>query len=213
MLSPIDNSDEATRDGLLAQLEENGVLDDEHVRAAFVRVDRCDFVSADYLSECYEDYPLPIGYEQTISQPTTVAFMLEKLGAQPGERVLDVGSGSGYTTALLSEIVGDGGFVYGTELVAELVEFGRSNLAKYAPANAAIEEASEEIGLPGEAPFERILVSAEAQELPGALLEQLAVGGTMVIPIVESIWKIYKTESGTLETEEFPGFVFVPLVP
>lgn len=188
------------------------VFQSEAVERAFEKVDRANFVTDDYIVEAYEDYPLPIGNGQTISQPTTVAFMLEKLDPKPGNKVLDVGSGSGWTTALLAEMVGEKGEVFGVELVPELVEFGKENLSKHSYKNASIQQAEETLGLPEKGPFDRILVSASAAAVPNELLDQLAVGGILVIPVGDSIFRINKKTETQVDEEEFPGFVFVPLI-
>lgn len=178
----------------------------------FEKIDRADFVGVDYQTEVYEDYPLPIGYGQTISQPFTVAFMLGLLNPQKGDEVLDIGSGSGWTTALLANAVGETGKVFGVEIIPELVEFGRKNLAKYDFPNAKIIQAGAELGLPSEAPFDRILVSAAAAEIPETLLQQLQVPGILVLPVKDTIVQIKKDATGEISKKEFPGFTFVPLV-
>ena len=198
---------------LLEHLEHNTkVLQDPLVKEAFSKIDRGDFVSEDYLYEAYQDYPLPIGQGQTISQPTTVAFMLEKLEITPGQKILDVGSGSGFTTALLAQMTGEAGEVYAVEKLPELVELGRNNLKKYTFDNAEIFESGEMVGLPEHAPYDRILVSAASRQLPEALVDQLEAGGIIVIPIGESICKIIKKDDEKLEKKEYPGFLFVPLI-
>ncbi len=201
-----------SRDELFNHLDkESDVFRDPRIRKAFQEINRADFVEPDYHVESYEDYPLPIGHGQTISQPTTVAFMLELLGAKEGENVLDVGSGSGWTTALLASIVGEKGTVVGVELVPELVEQGKKNLTKYSFNHAKITQAGKTYGFPKGGPYDRILVSASAEELPGALIEQLDIDGVMVIPIKDSIWHIQKTADDDIESKEYPGFTFVPL--
>ena len=197
---------------LTNHLTDAGVLKTSRIVDAFRTIDRADFVPRKYLNEAYGDYPLPLGYGQTISQPTTVAFMLEKLQPQAGEKILDVGSGSGWTTALLAQIVGPAGKVCGVEIVPELAELGRKNLANYELNWAEIKLVTGELGCPPLAPFNKILVSAAAEEPPDELLSQLKSGGRLVIPIQNSIWQIDKAAAGKFRQQEFPGFVFVPLV-
>ena len=113
---------------LISHLKEKELLNSKELESAFRVIDRVDFVAEDHKVEAYEDYPLPIGFGQTISQPTTVAFMLELLDLEKGDKVLDVGSGSGWTTSLIAEIVKPQGKVWGVEIIPEMVEFGRKNL-------------------------------------------------------------------------------------
>lgn len=206
------------REDLIKHLKENTrVLDDVKVEEAFREIDRKDFVTADYEVEAYEDYPLPIGGGQTISQPTTVAYMFELLGPEEGDNILDIGSGSGWTTALLAKIVGEDGEdgeVTGLEVVPELVETGRRNLGKYGFGWARIKQAKEgEVGLKKGAPYDKILVSAAfSDEVPEELFNQLKVGGVLVAPVGASIIKYKKTGENNLEEERHPGFAFVPYV-
>jgi protein-L-isoaspartate(D-aspartate) O-methyltransferase len=202
-----------TKKELIEHLE-NGtrVLQTAELKEAFTAIDRKDFVPEDYVEEAYEDYPLVLGDTgQSISQPTTVAFMLELLNAQEGDKVLDLGSGSGWTTALLARLVGENGKVIGVEILPELVGLGKENLKKYNFKNTEIVKAEKEIGLVGEAPFDKILVSAAAEDLPKKLTEQLKVGGTMVIPIYDEIWQVKKLEGGN-DIKKYKGFAFVPLI-
>lgn len=178
---------------------------------AFTAVDRSRFVPAAYQSSANADSPLPIGYGQTISQPSTVRLMLEWLDVHPGDQVLDVGSGSGWTTALLSHLVGSKGHVYGVDVIPELVEMGQENCLRAGVHNTSFFEASKVYGLPSDAPYERILVSASAQGVPEELRSQLKNGGKMVIPIRNEIFEITKTQDGEWETAVHAGFVFVPL--
>lgn len=179
---------------------------------AFRAVDRKYFVPASFVEHTYIDAPIPIGNGQTISQPSTVAFMLEQLAPQEGDKVLDIGSGSGWTTALLCQIVGDTGSVIGLERVDALVEEGRNHLAAFnVHGHCSIKQAGKKLGLPGEQ-FDKILVSASADEIPEELFLQLKVGGILVIPVGESIYKFKKVTETHIEKEEFYGFVFVPLI-
>ncbi len=199
------------RKELIKHLISSNVLKSKNIIEAFEAVDRADFVLEQYLYEAYEDHPLQIGFGLTISQPTTVAFMLELLQPTAGDKILDVGSGSGWTTALLAKIIGPRGIVFGVEIIPELVDFGRKNLQKYKFLNAKISQAKNMLGLPKEAPFDKILVSAAADTLPEELVGQLKIGGRMVLPIKNSIWRIDKISATEISREEFPGFVFVPL--
>lgn len=190
-------------------LVSEGVLKTPRIIEAFRFIERGKFVLPQYLAEAYEDGPLPIGFGATISQPTTVAFMLELLQPQEGETVLDVGSGSGWTTALLSRLVGQNGKVQGTEVVPELVVLGQENLKPFQFPDAEILQAGQEPGIPGSL-FDKILVSASAEHLPDELVSQLKTGGRMVIPILDSLYAVDKTESG-FKQKEYYGFIFVPL--
>lgn len=208
-----------------------GALKTSHIIKAFLRCDRAEFVPQALKTEAYADVPLPIGAGQTISQPYTVAFMLELLEPQPGQKILDVGFGSGWTTALLATIAGERGKVYGLEIVPEVYELGKKNLERFYENqkrlphpnplrdrrgrtinNITLLNQSGWEGFPEAAPFDRILVSAAAEEVPEALREQLATGGRMVIPVENSIWLLEKIEDGKSREREYPGFAFVPLV-
>lgn len=197
-----------TKEQLIKHLEENTkVLQTPEVKKAFAEVDRAGFVPEELRGETYEDYPLPIGFGQTISQPTTVAFMLELLDIKPDSRVLDVGSGSGYTTALLAALAPKGE-ILGIEIIPDLAKMGKENLAKYNFTNAKI-ECNDGKSITGK--FDRILVNAAAEEIPQNLIEILKPEGIMVIPVKQSIFKIIKKENGKIEEFEYPGFAFVPL--
>lgn len=184
----------------------------DRVEQAFKKVDRRLFLPADLQYDAELDIPLPIGHGQTNSQPYTVKMMLTWLDVRPGQRVLDVGSGSGWTTALLAELTGEKGSVYAVELIPELVEFGRDNCRKAGIVNVQFFEAGESFGLPKQAPFERILVSASAPEVPAELLQQLEPAGKLVLPVKSDILEITKPDDETIETTVHTGFSFVPLL-
>lgn len=184
----------------------------DNVNKAFEAVKREDFLPPELSASTDLDAPLPIGYGQTNSQPTTVRLMLEWLEVEPGNKILDVGSGSGWTTALLAHLAGHNGKVYAVEIVPELVDFGRDNAEAAGTQNVEFHQAGREFGLPRFAPFDRILVSAAAQEVPQELLDQLKPGGKMVIPLKNDILEIEKLPDGTLDMFPHPGFVFVPLI-
>lgn len=196
---------------LINHLINTNVLKSSSIIDAFSNVDRIDFVTDSTVLDVYADYPLQIGQGQTISQPTTVAMMLEMLQPKEGQKILDIGSGSGWTTALLADIVKSKGSVTGVERVNQLVEFGNKNLKKYGFKNAKIVQAGDELGIVGEM-FDRILVSAAAEDFPEELTKQLKIGGKLVIPIRNSIYEIRKNENGALDAKEHYGFSFVPLI-
>ncbi len=196
---------------LVDHLIKRRVLVSRIIVDALLSIDRINFVRPEDIKRAYMDNPLSIGYRQTISQPYTVIFMLELLKAGKGDKVLDIGSGSGWTTALLAYIVQKEGRVLGLEKVSDLVKFGKSNIEKYNFTNAKIVQAGEELGKPGEQ-FDRILVSASAKEIPDELVDQLKVGGRMVIPVQSSIYKVEKVSEDQVEKDENYGFSFVPLI-
>lgn len=198
---------------LLDSLVEGGYLKTPEHQAAFRKVKREDFLPPGMAMEASINAPLPIGEGQTISQPLTVAFMLELLAPQPGQKVLDIGSGSGWTTAILAEIVGPRGHVYAIERIPGLWEFGQRNVAKYRFANITMTCADGSLGRPEHAPYDRIHVAAAAREVPKPLLDQLAVGGRMVIPTqANDLRLIVRKTKDDYETLVYPDFLFVPLV-
>jgi len=208
---------------LIRTLKESGWLKTPSIIRAFEKIKREDFLSPDSKGLAGLDEALPIGYGQTISQPQVVAFMLELLSPQKGEKILDIGSGSGWTTALLCEIVSPKGRVIGIERIPELAEFGRKNIAKYNFIEKEIGRILCKDGYRGykkEAPFDKILCSAAIkrtketieENLPCAWKEQLKTGGKIVVPIDYSIWLFEKISENHFNKKEYPGFVFVPLV-
>ena len=172
---------------------------------------RAGFLPAHLRRNADRDVPLPIGHGQTSSQPSTVARMLRLLEVPAGGRVLDVGSGSGWTTALLAHLVGPAGTVVGVELDPRLAVWGAANLAATRQPWARISPALPGVlGLPAEGPFDRVLVSAEAPEVPGALVAQLILGGLMVAPVARGLSIVRRTASGT-DVTRLEGYRFVPL--
>ncbi|MDO5740788.1 MAG: protein-L-isoaspartate O-methyltransferase [Ornithinimicrobium sp.] len=185
----------------------------ERVTAAFEALPRRDFLPAHQVGRADVDAPLSIGYRATNSQPSTVAAMLTLLDPQPGETVLDVGAGSGWTTALLGHLVGPAGQVVGVDVVPQLVQRARSVLSRSGMIWAQVEVAPHGVlGWPAGAPYRRVLVSAMATELPLTLVDQLADEGRMVIPVAGRML-VVERHADEVTTRAAPGYYrFVPLL-
>lgn len=208
---------------LVGELVADGVLHTPAIREAFLVVDRADFLSAEERANAYDNVPLPIGAGQTISQPWTVAFMLELLEPRAGHNILDVGSGSGWQTVLLAQIVSYGkggladsaGHVTALEIVPDLCHRSQVSIHRYGFLEKGTVEVhcrSAQDGFPARAPFDRIIAAAMADTIPHAWLEQLGVGGILVLPMKGSVWKITKHSDQDIEYQEYPGFAFVPFI-
>lgn len=201
---------------LIDSLIEENWLKTPGIIKAFQKIKREDFLPDDIKKLAELNEALSIGWGQTISQPLVVAFMLEELQPQPGEKVLDIGSGSGWTSALLAKIVGSQGKVISLEVVPELKEFGQKNVAKYNFIKKRIVQficTDGSKGYKAEAPFDKILSSAAVQgEIPQQWKDQIKVNGRIVTPIGSSIWTLIKKSETSFEEIEYPGFAFVPLI-
>ncbi|MBI2039083.1 MAG: protein-L-isoaspartate O-methyltransferase [Candidatus Niyogibacteria bacterium] len=202
---------------LADHLERIGVLKMPALKKAFEAVDRADFVPESQKENAYADEPLPIGEGQTISQPYTVAFMLEQLQPLEGERILDIGAGSGWQAALLAHIVGGKGRVVAIERIRTLCDFGRRNVSKYNFIQKGIVDwrcGDASLGAPDEEPFDGIIAAAalENDRIPAVWLDGLRIGGRLLFPISGSLWKWTKRAGELFDKEEFPGFAFVPFV-
>ena len=183
----------------------------DRIEEVMQHIDRADFLPASHRNVAKVDIPISIGFGQTNSQPSTVRHMLTWLDPHPGAKVLDVGSGTGWTSALLARLVGNTGHVYSVEIIPQLLEAAKRNCAKYRLSNITFHLATDTIGLPSHAPYDYILVSASARLLPPALMAQLAVGGKMVIPVKDTILVMNKLDDIAFDAVEHPGFAFVPL--
>jgi len=200
---------------LVEELIKEGWLKTPRIIEAFKKIKRVDFLPKDLKDLAELNEALPINFGQTISQPLVVAFMLELLEPKKGEKILDIGSGSGWTSALLGEIVGQKGRVIAIDIVPELKEFGKKNVGKYNFLEKGIVEFVCSDGSKGyekEAPFDKILASATAIRIPDSWKKQLKVGGRIVTPINSSIWLFIKKSETEFDQKEYPGFVFVPLI-
>ncbi len=197
------------REGLLESLREHV---DEPVISAMFRVPRELFVPEALQSRAYDDTPLSIGNNQTISAPHMVAIMCDLLDLQPGMTVLEVGGGSGYHAAVMAAMVGDG-HVYSVERMPQLVATARRNLEKAGIKNVTMIEADGSLGLAEHAPYDRISVAASAPKVPKSLKQQLKVGGKMVLPVGRDYQELYLvTRKNGFCVEEKMGVIFVPLI-
>jgi protein-L-isoaspartate(D-aspartate) O-methyltransferase len=188
-------------------------IKDADVLRAMDTVPRHRFVPDEYLSSAYADHPVPIGYGQTISQPYIVALMTELLSLQPGEKVLEIGTGSGYQAAVLAEL----GYVevYSIEIVPQLAQAAEDRLQALGYTQVHVRQGDGYYGWEEVAPFDAIIVTAAPDHLPQPLASQLAPGGRLVIPIgppggYQTLWKFVKDENGELIANNMGGVIFVP---
>ncbi|HEX6323734.1 MAG TPA: protein-L-isoaspartate(D-aspartate) O-methyltransferase [Vicinamibacterales bacterium] len=203
---------EARRRMIDEQLRSRGIRD-ERVLAAMGEVPRHLFVPAGNQAAAYADTPLPIGHGQTISQPYIVGFMTEALQVEPSHKVLEIGTGSGYQAAILGKLAGE---VYTIELVPELAERARGELAAQGFANVHVRAGDGYQGWPDHAPFDRIMVTAAPEDVPQALVDQLAPGGRMVVPVGpqfgdQELRILTKTPDGIVTERSLP-VRFVPMI-
>jgi len=215
---------EEERRSLVEYLKRAGYIRSEKVERAMLTVPREEFVPADVRSMAYLDRPLPIGWDQTISAPSIVAYMTELLSVGPGDKVLEVGTGSGYQSAVLAEVVAptnapkeSWGQVISIERIPELAEFARSNLERTGYADrVTVLVGDGTLGYQEEAPYKGIIVTAAAPKIPKPLVEQLDLGGRLVIPVgprfSQVLMVVYKGEDGEITYTRDLEVVFVPLV-
>jgi len=201
------------RERLARHVNRHTGIDDERILAAFRRVPRHRFVPPHDAPRAYEDRALPIGQDQTISQPSMIALMFDALRPQPGDRALEVGAGSGYAAALLGTLVER---VDALEILPELAERARATLATLGVSNVRLHRGSGERGMRDAAPFDVILVSAGARAVPQALVEQLALGGRVAIPVGDENGQTLllgkRTGADEIAWEKRTACLFVPLV-
>lgn len=201
----------AIKKDLLESWENSCLITDERLLEAFKKVRREDFVLKEYRNQAYEDIPLPILKNQTISQPTTVMLMLQALELKETDNVLEIGSGSGYNAALISEMV-KRGKVCTIEIIPELHEFAKLNLKYFKNVNVILSDGS--IGLKDFAPYDKIIVTASSPKIPERLLEQLKINGLLIVPVGSQSHQemlIIRKFEDKLEIKNLGNFVFVPL--
>jgi len=193
------------------QLKPRGI-NNERLLAVMAKVPREEFVPPDQRADAYQDGPLSIGYDQTISQPYIVAFMTEQLGAKPGDRVLEIGSGSGYQTAILAQLVAE---VYSIEILEPLAKIAEATLQRLGYKNVHLKVGDGYDGWPEEAPFDSIIVTCAPEKVPHPLVAQLKEGGRMVIPVGERFAQqlyLLEKKNGRLKESVTLPVRFVPMV-
>ena len=199
---------------LVERLKRYGYIRSKEVEDAMLSIRREDFVPPSVRRYAYDDTPLEIGFGQTISAPHMVAMMCEELELKKGLKILEIGAGSGYHAAVISRIIGEEGKVYSIERIAELAEFARKNLEKAGIKNVEVIEGDGSLGLPEYAPYDRILVTCSAPDIPEPLIEQLKEGGIILIPVGRTFSVLIKgiKKGKRLERKEICGCAFVPLI-
>ncbi|MCS7106813.1 MAG: protein-L-isoaspartate(D-aspartate) O-methyltransferase [Acidilobaceae archaeon] len=207
---------EEKRRRLVMTLSEEGYIRSQRVAQVIMKVPRELFVPEEYREMAYEDRPLPIGYDQTISAPSIVAYMTELLNPLPGEKVLEVGTGSGYQAIILAELVSPGGMVWSIERIPQIAEAARKRVEMLGYGDRVkVVVGDGSLGYPEEAPYDKIMVTASAPEVPPPLIEQLRTGGKMVIPVghpyMQNLYVVRKGERGEIHMWRDIAVVFVPL--
>ena len=199
---------------LIHSLRDSGFLNDDNVESAFRNIPRHEFVPTSELNRAYHNEPLSIMKNQTISQPGVVSRMTEWLDIKNGQKILEIGTGSAWQTAILSYLVGTGS-VYSVERHSELVKFARENLEKFRLDNAHVILGDGSLGYPKESPYDRIIITAACTKIPLPLLEQLGENGLIIAPVGDSLQSLVllkKTPEGIIEIKNQSNYVFVPLL-
>jgi protein-L-isoaspartate(D-aspartate) O-methyltransferase len=188
---------------------------DQKTADAMRKVPRELFVPPMYREQAYADYPLPIGYDQTISAPSIVAFMTRMLHVERGMKILEIGAGSGYQAAILAELVGEGGYIYTIERIPEIIEIAKTNLSKLKYRNISVIYGDGTLGHIDAAPYDRIIVTCGAPQIPQPLLDQLKDGGRMLIPVGAMFWQdlmLIEKIDGKIRQQPILPVMFVPLI-
>ncbi|MDH5658320.1 MAG: protein-L-isoaspartate(D-aspartate) O-methyltransferase [Nitrosopumilus sp.] len=199
---------------LIKLLKNSGFLNDDNVESAFRDVPRHEFIPESELDYAYSNEPLPIMNKQTISQPSVVSRMTEWLDVKKGQKILEIGTGSGWQSAILSYLVGDG-TVYSVERHPELAKFAQENLKKFNTDNVHVVLGDGSQGYSEESPYDRIIITAACTEIPLSLFDQLSENGIIIGPVggnTQSLVLLKKTSRGIVEIKRESHYVFVPLV-
>jgi protein-L-isoaspartate(D-aspartate) O-methyltransferase len=201
-------------DALIETMKNTGFLTKKKVESAIRKSPRHNFVPESMKNQAYENRPIPIIEKQTISQPSVVSRMTEWLDLKEGQKVLEIGSGSGWQSAILSNLVGDG-TIFTVERHIKLANLAKKNLEKLEIKNVKIIHGDGNLGLAEESPFDRIIVTAACKKIPEKLLQQLSMDGLLIAPVgegIQSLVLLRKTPKGIVEIKNQKGYVFVPLV-
>ncbi len=201
-------------EALIDIMKNTGFLTDAKVESAIRQIPRHNFIPESLKHRAYENAPLSLMKKQTISQPSVVSRMTEWLDLKEGQKVLEIGSGSGWQSAILANIVGNGK-IFTVERHAKLASFAKNNLEKLGIKNVKIIHGDGILGLPEESPFDRIMITAACKKVPDALLDQLALDGLLIAPVgedIQSLILLKKTPKGIVEIKNQKGYVFVPLL-
>jgi len=199
---------------LINFLKDSRYLNDDNVESAFRNIPRHEFVPISELDRAYDNEPLSIMKDQTISQPGVVSRMTEWLDVKDGQKILEIGTGSAWQTAILSYLVGTG-TVYSVEIHSELVKFARENLEKFRLNNTCVILGDGSLGYPQASPYDRIIITAACTEIPLPLLEQLDDNGLIIAPVgdsSQSLVLLKKTSEGIIEIKNQSNYIFVPLL-
>lgn len=202
------------RKNLVTNLQREGYIKNDAIKRAFLQIPRENFLPPDQRPYAYIDTPLQIGHGQTISAPHMVAIMCEALDLHPGQKVLEVGAGSGYHAAIVATIIGPTGHVYTVERYSHLAQTAEENLHRTHITNVTVKTGDGSKGLPEYQPYDRIYVTAAAPDVPPPLIEELADGGKLLVPVGDVYCDLILIEKkgGTTRSKTLGGCVFVPLV-
>ena len=209
-----DKNYQSKMDNLINIMRNSGFLNNSRVESAIKKTPRHEFVPMSLQEKAYDDIPIPIMNNQTVSQPSVVSRMTEWLDVREGQKILEIGSGSGWQSAILSYLVGHGK-IYSIERHSELVNFTKKNLDKLGINNVEVILGDGSLGFPKESPFDRIIITAACREIPQSLFDQLSITGLLIAPVGEftqSLVLLKKTSQGIVEIKNESGYVFVPLL-
>jgi protein-L-isoaspartate(D-aspartate) O-methyltransferase len=210
----IDEKYQSKTNELIKIMKNSGFLNDNNVELAIRKSPRHEFIQKSLLDTAYKDIPITLMKNQTISQPSVVSRMTEWLNVRKGQKILEIGSGSGWQSAILSFLVGNGK-IFSIERHPKLVKFAKENLCKLGIQNVEVILGDGSLGLPKESPFDRIIITAACKKVPPPLFEQLSLDGLLIAPVGEypqSLILFKKTSQGIIEIKKQLGYVFVPLL-